>query len=116
MEVRVLHLTLKKEWFDLMVSRKKRIEYRRPSKWIISRLEKEYDVIKSTNGYGSNKPYFVCEYKGFKISKNSETILLENSKIEIEKGSYMINLGKILEIGNVKNPYTQIESVKMEQI
>ena len=74
MDVRVLHLTLKKEWFDLMISGKKRVEYRKPSKWIISRLEKEYDVIRFTNGYGSDKPYFVCEYKGFEISKKSENV------------------------------------------
>ena len=102
---RVLPLTLKKEWFDLMVSGKKKVEYREPSKWIIVRLEKEYDVIKFTNGYGSDKPYFICEYNGFEISNKSEIIHLENSKIEVEEGTYMIKLGKILEIGNVKKPH-----------
>ena len=84
-----------------MVSGKKKVEYRQPSKWIITRLEKEYDVIKFTNGYGADKPYFICEYNGFEISKKSETIFIENSIIEVEKGSYMINLGKILETGNI---------------
>ena len=99
---RVLHLTLKKEWFDLMISGKKKVEYRKPSDWIISRLQKEYDVIKFTNGYGSDKPYFICEYKGFEISNESETIHVEKSKIEVEAGTYMIKLGKIIEKGNVK--------------
>ena len=99
---RVLHLTLKKEWFDLMISGKKKVEYRKPSDWIISRLQKEYDVIKFTNGYGSDKPYFICEYKGFEISNESETIHVEKSKIEVEEGTYMIKLGKIIEKGNVK--------------
>ena len=85
-----------------MVSGKKNVEYRKPSKWIISRLEKEYDFIKFTNGYGSDKPYFICEYNGFEISKQSKIVYLDNSKIEVEEGSYMINLGKILEIGNVQ--------------
>ena len=84
-----------------MVSGKKKVEYRQPSKWIITRLEKEYDVIKFTNGYGADKPYFICEYNGFEISKKSETIFIENSIIEVEKGSYMINLGEILETGNI---------------
>tara|TARA_B100000787_G_C16163511_1_gene282671 strand:- start:111 stop:422 length:312 start_codon:yes stop_codon:yes gene_type:complete len=96
-----LHLALKKEWFDLMVSGKKKAEYRKPSKWIISRLKKEYDFIKFTNGYGSDKPYFICEYNGFEISSKSKTIFLVTSKIEIEEGSYIINLGKILETGNI---------------
>ncbi len=99
--IRVLHLTLKKEWFDLMISGKKKVEYRKPSKWIISRLQKEYDVIKFTNGYGSDKPYFVCEYKGFGISNKPETIYTENSKIEVEEGDCLIKLGKIIETGNV---------------
>ena len=101
----ILHLTLKKKWFDLMVSGKKKFEYREPSKWIIVRLEKKYDVIKFTNGYGSDKPYFICEYNGFEISNKSEIIHIENSKIKVEEGIYMIKLGKILEIGNVKNPH-----------
>ncbi len=33
-----LHLTLKKVWFDLMVSGIKKIEYRKPSNWIQQRL------------------------------------------------------------------------------
>ena len=103
---RILHLTLKKRWFDLMVAGKKKVEYRQSSRWIISRLEKEYDVIKFTNGYGSDKPYFFCQYNGFEISKKSETIYIENSIIAVEKGSYMINLGEILEIGNIKNTLT----------
>jgi len=85
-----------------MISGKKKIEYRKPSKWIITRLEKDYDVIKFTNGYGSDKPYFICEYKGFEISNKPDTINLENSKIEVEEGTYMIKLGKIIEKGNVK--------------
>ena len=111
---RVLHLTLKKEWFDLMISGKKKVEYRKPSDWIISRLQKEYEVIKFTNGYGSDKPYFICEYKGFEISNESETIHVEKSKIEVEEGTYMIKLGKIIEKGNVKNITTQNHPVTVE--
>ena len=97
-----------------MISGKKKIEYRKPSKWIITRLEKDYDVIKFTNGYGSDKPYFICEYKGFEISNKPETINLENSKIEVEEGTYMIKLGKIIEKGNVKKPTTQNHPVTVE--
>ena len=85
-----------------MISGKKKIEYRKSSKWIITRLKKDYDVIKFTNGYGSDKPYFICEYKGFEISQQSETISIENSKIEVEEGAYMIKLGKIIEKGHIK--------------
>ena len=40
-----------------MVTGKKTIEYRRPSKWIKDRLvDKEYEVVKFVNGYGDDKP------------------------------------------------------------
>jgi len=103
MNIKTLHLTLKKEWFDLMVSGKKKIEYRLPSRWIQSRLEKDYDVIKFTNGYGSDKPYFVCKYNGFEISSKSETVYVEDSKIDVEVGMYLIRLGEIIETGNLKS-------------
>ena len=35
---KVLKLTLKKKWFDLMQSGEKKIEFRDPSDWIFSRL------------------------------------------------------------------------------
>jgi len=71
MNKKVLHLSLKKEPFDVMVTGEKFIEFRNPTKWIMSRLEnkdgtpKKYDVIKFTNGYRPTKPNFVCQYKGF---------------------------------------------------
>ena len=106
MDIRVLKLTLNKEWFDLMISGKKKVEYRLPSNWIISRLQKEYDLIKFINGYGSDKPYFICEYKGFEISNESKTVQVEKSEIKVEKGTYMIKLGKIIEKGNVKKSHS----------
>ena len=98
-----LHLTLKKVWFDLMVSGVKRFEYRKPSDWIATRLAKDYDVIKFVNGYGNDKPYFVCEYNGYEISSSLHHIVfLDNSTVEVEQGDYIIHLGKILETGNLK--------------
>lgn len=103
MSKKTLHLSLKKEWFDLMVSGKKKVEYRapKPSGWICKRLKKDYDVIKFTNGYGADKPYFICEYCGFEISQKEETIIIEKSTIQVKPGTYMIKLGKILETGNL---------------
>ena len=48
----ILKLTLKKKWFDLMIVGKKNKEFRKPSKWIDSRLiGKSYNFVKFTNGY-----------------------------------------------------------------
>jgi hypothetical protein len=66
---RVLRLTLKKRWFDMIASGEKREEYRIPGKWILSRLEgKEYDRIEFKNGYGPNVPTMEVEYLGWKFS------------------------------------------------
>lgn len=66
---RVLRLTLKKRWFDMIASGEKREEYRTPSKWILSRLEgKEYDRIEFKNGYGPNVPTMEVEYLGWSYS------------------------------------------------
>lgn len=66
---RVLRLTLKKKWFDMIASGDKKEEYRVPGKWILSRLrDKEYDVIEFKNGYGPNVPRMEVEYLGWKFS------------------------------------------------
>lgn len=98
-DLSILHLSLKKEWFDLMVVGKKTTEYREPTDWIIKRLEKDYDVIKFTNGYGKDRPYFICEFKGFEISTKSEVVVFDKAKVNVTKGIYKIYLGKILENG-----------------
>ncbi len=97
-----LHLTLKKVWFDLMVSGEKRFEYRKPSDWITIRLAKDCDVIKFVNGYGNDKPYFVCEYNGYEVSEKDDVVSYDDSTIEVEQGDYIIHLGKILETGNLR--------------
>lgn len=109
--MRTLNLTLKKPPFDTMLSGEKTLEYREPTDWIISRLfdkkgfRKKYDTVKFVNGYGSDKPYFIAEFKGW------EPVYLKSHKInypsgfelQIEEGYYIvIKLGKILESGNLK--------------
>lgn len=53
-----LNLSLHKLPFDVMLTGEKDKEYRKPSKWIVSRLYnkdgtlKKYDVVKFVNGYG----------------------------------------------------------------
>ena len=101
---KVLHLTLKKNWFMLMLKGTKKIEYRRPSEWIKQRLVgKEYDFIKFVNGYGADKPFFIAEFLGYEISKKKEKInFKDNSPIEVNPGDFKILLGKVIEKGNLK--------------
>lgn len=108
-KTKILHLSLKKQWFDLMVTGEKYEEFREGNDWIRSRLfdkwynEKEYDVIKFVNGYGSDKPYFICEYKGFmECYMDVKRKYSNGSTIEgIGKGDFIILCGEIIEKGNL---------------
>jgi len=89
---RILHLTLKKKWFDLIKSGKKKVEYREIKPyWIIRltsynpysvpcnmvfrdgvdmcRFERKFDYIIFKNGYRKNAPTLKVEWKGLNIGK-----------------------------------------------
>ena len=103
---KTLHLTLSKLPFDVMVTGEKTEEFRKNSQWIRSRLiGKDYDFVKFTNGYGKDKPYFICQYKDyiqcymtFHRRKYSNGLVVEG----IGRGDFIIYLGKIIETGNIK--------------
>ena len=65
--LRVLRLTLKKKWFDMIASGEKHEEYREQGKWIDSRVNanKEYDVVEFKNGYGPHVPCCLVKYLGY---------------------------------------------------
>ena len=63
--MKILKLTLKKKWFDLIAIGEKKEEYRTPGKWIGSRLEgREYDAVEFRNGYSRTSPTSRLEYLG----------------------------------------------------
>jgi hypothetical protein len=113
--MKTLNLTLSKLPFDVMVTGEKVFEYRKdkPSEktgkyWMRSRLynkdgtEKKYDLIRFTNGYGAAKPYFVAEYNGFHIQPFTANKQYSNLvSLTVEKGDFVIELGKIIESGNL---------------
>ena len=104
----MLKLTLKKKWFDVMVTGEKSSEYREMGKWIESRLFnkdgsiREYDFVKFTNGYGSTRPSFICRYGGFQISPYVEKKYSNN---EVVEGGpfYEILLGDVIVRENIQN-------------
>jgi len=67
--MKILHLTLKKKWFDMITSGEKKEEYREIKDYWVKRLHKEYDSILFRNGYSKNAPRVLVEYneliKGF---------------------------------------------------
>lgn len=87
--IRILHLTLKKEWFDEIASRRKTTEYREIKPyWTTRLLDKTYDEIYFKNGYTADAPFMRVEWKGLE------------KEIWNGEQKYAIALGKILEIRN----------------
>lgn len=99
---KTLYLTLKKPQFEVTSSGEKNIEYRRPSDWIKSRLVgKSYDLIKFTNGYGADKPYFICEFLGWSLAEPGVHKYSNGLEVFVRSGYFQINLGKVIELGNL---------------
>ena len=89
---KILHLNLYRKYFDAIVNGTKTIEYRDKTDYWKKRIEgREYDIIKFRNGYATDAPTMLVEYKGYKVGFNG---------IGEE---YRIKLGKIIEVNYGKN-------------
>jgi len=85
--LRTLHLTLEREWFDQIARGTKREEFRAYKPYWIRRLEgRSYDVVKFRNGYASDAPEMMVEYRGLGRASSSP------------KADFVIRLGKVLKI------------------
>jgi hypothetical protein len=101
-EQKTLFMTLKKQWFDMILSGEKKEEYREIKEYWIERLAidyqpglrfepKQFDVIRFKNGYGSNDPVMDVECLGIEIREG-------NPKWGAVPGDkyFVIKLGNIL--------------------
>jgi hypothetical protein len=81
----ILHLTLKREWFDQIAHGEKKEEFRQYKPYWKKRLEgRKYDVILFRNGYASNAPEMLVEYLG--LGRNGSG----------RNADYVIRLGRVL--------------------
>lgn len=62
--MRILHLTLKKKWFDMILSGEKTEEYREIKPYWNKRLPKIYTHIQFRNGYNPDSPVMIVELLG----------------------------------------------------
>ena len=90
--MKILHLTLKKKWFDMIASGEKKEEYREVKPYWNKRLDgKEFDAIKFRNGYAKDSPEMLVELK---------YIIVDIGVIEwgapYRVPVYILRLGKIL--------------------
>ena len=91
---KVLYLILYKEIFERIVDGVKTIEYRDKTKYWDKRiLNREYDYIRFSNGYGNDtRPYMITEYQGYEINASNNRYELPISDI-LKIGNY----GSLLE-------------------
>lgn len=85
--MKVLSLTLMREFFEAIRAGQKTVEYREVQPYRINSLEgKQFDEIHFRNGYSADAPFMRVECKGMGISDF--------------RGSphYCIQLGRILEV------------------
>lgn len=96
----ILHLTLKKKWFDMIASGQKREEYREMKPYWHRRLmcnKKPYEAIKFRNGYSPTSPTVTVEFKELLYGLG----IVEWGAPEAEL-VYILRLGKILEVHNAE--------------
>lgn len=103
-EVKVLTLVLKGQWYDLMVTGEKTMEFREPTKWIKSRLidklgnPRKYKFVKFVRTYERNAPYFLCLYEGFGRGYNNTYTFKSSPGLEIKVNpeDFVLFLGKVV--------------------
>ncbi len=100
--MKILHLTLKKKWFDLIASGKKTMEYRADKPYWQKRLldgedPKTFDIIRFKNGYGK-VPTMDVQFKGIAFTA-PEWCTPANGEI-LTGNTIVIKLGDVLSITN----------------
>jgi hypothetical protein len=98
--MKVLHLTLKKKWFDMIASGEKKEEYREIKPYWASRFNptgnlldpcRDFNIVELKNGYSKNAPTIRLYCKEITIDEGRE-----EWGAEPNKEYYVIKLGKIL--------------------
>jgi hypothetical protein len=110
--MKILHLTLKKKWFDMIASGEKKEEYREWKVYWINRLIvsslsgamnvyggdysyfKSFNIIRFKNGYAKDAAEMDVEWKGAKLTSEG------NSEWGFTGKCIAIQLGKVLETRN----------------
>jgi len=91
-EPRILHLTLKKQWFDLIASGKKREEYREIKPYWTTRLvNKGFDVVRFRNGYSPESPVMDVEFHTIRLGFGKKAW-----GAQAGKKYFVISLGKVI--------------------
>ena len=98
--MKILHLTLKGQWFDMIASEGKPEEYREIKDYWIKRLRKpyqgtpgeyrEYDAVSFRHGYSKESRVMLLEFKGTRNGIGNKAWGAPDEPV------FIISLGKIL--------------------
>ena len=96
-QMSTLHLTLKKQWFDMILSGMKTEEYREIKPYYNLRLiGKEYDTVVFRNGYARDAPSLTVELKTIRFGTGKT-----KWGAEANKKYFVLYLGKIINTKNI---------------
>ncbi len=89
----ILFLTIKKKWFDKILSGEKTIEYRDVKKYYIDKFKEplKYKKILLQAGYSKNSPRLIADIDKIQI----ENICIETNLFEFSNNYYCIYLKNI---------------------
>ena len=93
---KILHLTLKKAWFDMIASGLKVEEYREVKAYWINRFRhKRYDVVKFRNGYRPDSPVVALRLLGIRTGFGRPSWgASENKRV------FILDLGEIINLNS----------------
>lgn len=103
----ILYLTLKKQWFDLILHGIKREEYRdiKPywsarleSKYGDNRIINQYDYIQFSNGYSKTARKMLVKCNSITVGKG----IAEWGAVK-DKTTYIIKLGRVISTENINS-------------
>ena len=109
-----LHLTLKKEWFDLIATGVKKEEYREIKEYWVRRLMRYRDMmspgqvllpgqytitegidrIEFRNGYKPDSPRIVVEWIGLEVGKPNPAWFPKDG--DLEENVFILKLGRVI--------------------
>lgn len=95
--MKILYLTLKKKWFDLIFSGEKKVEYREMKPYWNKRLKGGWDYIQFVNGYGKHRPYMRIKFEGMYIDRFQG------------KMCHALRLGEIVDCGSYQKGFKKTD-------
>jgi hypothetical protein len=94
----ILHLTLKKKWFDMILSGEKKEEYREIKKYWSDRFYgvNNYSLVCFTNGYGNHRPSLTIELNDICVGQGNTEWGAPN-----DQDVFILELGLIISKRNI---------------